>query len=190
VLAVKSIEGASDVGLMQRVADGDTKAFELVYDRYRTLAFGLAMRITRQQAAAEDVTQEAFLNLWRSAARYEPNRGSLKSWLLQIVHNRGVDALRRDKHHQRNITIDDTPAEDLQAPECTDTTVAKRDESRHMRRLLVDLPIKQREIVGLAYYKELSHGEMADHLGLPLGTVKGRLRLAHTKLQRKLAAVA
>lgn len=181
----QSIEKASDRRLMMRVADGDVRAFEMVYDRYRAQALGLAMRITRHPAAAEDVTQEAFLNLWRSAARYEPSRGSLKSWLLQIVHYRGIDALRRGTRHQRDVGLDDVRAEDLQAPELTDTTVVKRDESRQVRRWLTDLPIEQREVIELAYFEELTHVEMADNLGLPLGTVKGRLRLAHEKLHRR-----
>ncbi|HEY4451273.1 MAG TPA: sigma-70 family RNA polymerase sigma factor [Solirubrobacteraceae bacterium] len=184
------IEDANEGGLMLRIADGDTRAFEIVYARYRTQALALALRITRQSAAAEDVTQEAFLNLWRSAARYEPNRGSLKAWLLRIVHNGGVDNLRRGRHVQGNVQIEDVRAQDLRAPECTDATVFTRDESRHMRRLLSDLPIKQREVVELTYYRELSHTEVADDLGLPLGTVKGRLRLAHARLHRELAAVA
>ncbi len=179
----ESTERASDSALMTRVAEGDVRAFETVYDRYRGQALGLAMRMTRHSAAAEDVTQEAFLNLWRSAARYESGRGSLASWLLQIVHNRGIDALRRGSRRQRDVGLDDVQAENLRAPELTDTTVVKRDESRHVRRLLTDLPIEQREVIELAYFEELTHVEMADNLGLPLGTVKGRLRLAHKKLR-------
>jgi RNA polymerase sigma-70 factor (ECF subfamily) len=184
------VDQAGDAELMRRVVDGDTRAFEAIHDRYRRQAFGLAIRITRQPEAAEDVVQEAFLNLWRGAARYRPARGSLKSWLLQIVHNRSVDTVRRGKHHRRNVAIDDVPGRDLTAPDCIDTTVLAREDSRQMRRLLVDLPVKQREVIDLAYYRELSHREMASDLGLPLGTVKGRLRLAHGKLHALLAAAA
>jgi RNA polymerase sigma-70 factor, ECF subfamily len=178
-------ERATDGGLMARVAAGDVPAFEEIYERYAGQAFGLANRMMRHPAAAEDVTQEAFLNVWRNAARFESSRGSLRSWLLQIVHHRGIDALRRRARHQRDVGLEDSRAEALHAPDLTDTAVFQRDESRSVRRSVANLPVEQREVVELAYFGELTHREMADDLRLPLGTVKGRLRLAHKKLRAR-----
>jgi RNA polymerase sigma-70 factor, ECF subfamily len=181
--AAATAERADDGGLMARVAAGDIPAFEEVYERYAGQAFGLANRMMRHPAAAEDVTQEAFLNVWRNAARFEASRGSLRSWLLQIVHHRGIDALRRRARHQRDVGLEDSRAEALHAPGATDAAVLQRDESRSVRRSVANLPVEQREVVELAYFGELTHREMADDLQLPLGTVKGRLRLAHKKLR-------
>jgi RNA polymerase sigma-70 factor (ECF subfamily) len=168
---------------MARVADGDVPAFEEIYERYAGQAFGLANRMMRHPAAAEDVTQEAFLSVWRNAARFESSRGSVSSWLLQIVHHRGIDALRRRARRQREVGLEDSRAEALHAPGATDTAVLRLDESRRVRRSVASLPVEQREVVELAYFGELTHREMADDLQLPLGTVKGRLRLAHKKLR-------
>ena len=167
---------------MTRVAEGDVRAFEVVYDRYAGQALGLAMRMMRHPAAAEDVTQEAFLNLWRSAARFEPSRGSLRSWLLRIVQNRGIDAIRRRARRECDVGLQDARAERAPATELTHTTVVERDESLQVHRLVNELPIAQRKVIELAYFSELTHVEVAENLGLPLGTVKGQLRLAHKKL--------
>jgi RNA polymerase sigma-70 factor, ECF subfamily len=179
---------ASDDDLMSRVAADDTAAFDEIYRRHRSAAMRVAMRIMRQPTAAEDVTQEAFLSLWRGASRYEPARSSLRAWLLLLVHSRGIDAIRRGRGHRTNMNLDDAPPERLHAPERTDSQAALREQSRHLRLLVGAIPLKQRQVIQLAYYKEMTQVEIAADLHLPLGTVKGRLRLAHSRLQRTLAA--
>lgn len=177
----------TDSQLMERVAEDDVAAFEEIYRRHGKGALRAAYRIVRQPAAAEEVTQEAFLSLWRSAAGYQPARSSLRSWLLVLVHNRGIDQIRRARHHNTNLDIAEVHEEHLEDPERTDARAAASEQSRDINALLRTIPIKQRQIVELAYYGEMTHLEIATNLGLPLGTVKGRLRLAHLKLHRALA---
>ncbi len=177
----------TDAQLMKRAADDDVAAFEEIYRRYGKQALRAAYRIVREPAAAEEVTQEAFLSLWRSAAGYQPARSSLRSWLLVLVHNRGIDQIRRARHHNTNLDIAEVHEEHLEDPERTDVRAAAREQSRNINALLRTIPLKQRQIVELAYYGEMTHLEIATNLGLPLGTVKGRLRLAHLKLHRALA---
>src|SRR5579884_226072 len=130
----------ADEDLMQLIAGGDARAFEVVYERHATAAFSLAYRICGVRAAAEEVTQEAFLAIWRSGARYDRTRGSVRTWLLGVVHNRAIDALRRTTSHERRRVDDEQAAERLEAPERTDVEAARREESRAMRALLDSLP--------------------------------------------------
>ena len=109
------------------------RAFEVVYERHSGAAFSLAYRMVGKRAAAEDVVQEAFLNLWRSGARYDRARGSVRTWVLGIVHHRAIDALRRSTVHDKRRTGDEGIAERLEAPERTDVEAARRDEARTVR---------------------------------------------------------
>ncbi len=173
---------------MLRVAGRDIRAFELIYERYSAQAFGLAMYITGRRGPAEEVTQDAFLGLWRAASGYDPRRGTLKTWLLSVVRNRGIDSLRAATRHGRDVEIDDAVTAQLQSPERTEEQVADRDESRYARGLLTSLPTEQRQVVELAFFKGLTQTEIAARLGLPLGTVKGRQRLALRKLHARLVS--
>jgi len=181
-MATAPLTGSEDTALMARVAKGDARAFEALYDRYRSRAFGLAMRLTRQPTLAEEVTQDAFLNLWRNAGRYDLARGSLSSWLLALVRHRAIDALRSGARRQGDVELEGA-AERLEDSERTDEEVARREESRSARRLLQDLPTDQREVIELAYFGGMTQGEIAAKVGVPLGTVKGRSRLALEKLR-------
>jgi len=174
---------------MRRVAEGDSNAFEVIHERYRPQALAQAMRMTRQQrVVAEEVTQEAFVSLWNSAARYEPGRASLKTWVLVLVRSRGIDSIRRRAHHDRNCSIAEMAAEGLPAAESLEDDVVDREEWLRLRQLLSTIPHKQREVIELVYFNELTHVEIATSLDLPLGTVKGRLRLALAKLQLLLVS--
>ena len=175
-----------DDDLMLRVAQGDVRAFEAIYDRHSAQAFGLAMRITGRPRAAEEATQDAFLGVWRAARSYDASRGSLRTWLLSMVRNRSIDCLRREARHDRDVAIDDALVARLEAAERTEEQVADREQSRHTRELLVSLPDDQRHVIELAYFTGLSQTEIAAKIGAPLGTIKGRQRLALTKLHRKL----
>lgn len=173
----------TDDELMLRVREGDTSAFETLYRRHRARVLSFATGVTRRPGTAEEVTQDAFLSLWNGAHRYDPTRGSLLTWLLSIVRNRGVDSVRREAKHQRIQTIDHTVIESLEAAERTEEEVASREQSRQVRGLLTELPSAQREVIALAYFSGLSHTEIATKIQIPLGTVKGRQRLALTKLR-------
>lgn len=168
---------------MVRVAGGDAAAFALVYERHGTVAYSLAHRMCGRQSAAEDVVQEAFLSAWRRASSFDPTRGSLRTWLLGIVHHRAVDALRRIGGDVRRRV--DAPVEevDLDAGVRVDEEAAQRDEAARVRSALTDLPDEQAKVIELAYYSGYTHTEIADMLGLPVGTVKGRMRLGLAKLR-------
>ncbi len=174
---------------MFRIRAGDSGAFETIYDRYCDEAFGIAMRVTGRRRAAEEATQDAFVSLWRSARTYDGNRGTVKAWLLTMVRNRSIDSIRHEAHHERTVEIDDALAERLQDGECIEDDVADREEALHARRLLDSLPGEQREVIELAYFNGLTQAEIADQIKIPLGTVKGRQRLALEKMHRSLAGL-
>ena len=176
-----------DGALVARVAEGDVRAFEALYDRYRARAFGLAVRLTGRRGTAEEVTQDAFLNLWRKASHYDPRRGSVGAWLLTFVRHRAIDSLRSSGRRERNVELE-SAAERLEARDRTDDVVEGREEARHARRLVKELPADQREVIELAYFGGMTQGEIAAKVGIPLGTVKGRSRLALEKLRRSVAS--
>ncbi len=185
--AASDIRNLADEELMRLVQAGDPRAFELVYDRHGGAAFSLAYRMVGNRTAAEDISQEAFLSIWRSRLRYEPERGSVRTWVLGIVHNRAIDALRRNTVHDRRRAGMEGVEERHEAPERTDVEVARRDEARHVRAALGELPEDQVQVIELAYFGGFSHSEIADMLGMPMGTVKGRMRLGLEKMRRALA---
>ena len=158
-------------------------AFEIIFDRHGNAAFSLAYRMCGRRAMAEDVVQEAFLSLWRSGARYDRARGSVRSWVLSTVHNRAIDALRAGVVREGRNVADDGIAERLEAPERTEIEVARRDEAVQIRAALEELPTDQRHVLELAYFGGFSQTEIAEMLAVPLGTVKGRMRLGLTKLR-------
>jgi RNA polymerase sigma-70 factor (ECF subfamily) len=171
-----------DAELMARVAAGDSRAFEEIYDRHHVDAFSLAFRITRRRSAAEEALQDAFLYLWRTARRYNPERGTLRTWLMAIIHNRSIDALRRGARHDRQVALDGDVVDRLEAPDRADDQVADLDEARRARELLTTLPDSQREAIELSFFGGLTQLEIAGHANVPLGTVKGRMRLGLEKL--------
>jgi RNA polymerase sigma-70 factor (ECF subfamily) len=155
----------------------------VLYQRHATVAYSLAYRITGTAGAAEDVTQDAFLSAWRSATRYDAARGSVRTWLLSIVQHRAVDALRRRNPRERREIDDDGLAERLESSRRTDEEVADREQADAVRGLLAELPHEQRQVIELAYFRGFTQTEIAEVIGAPLGTVKGRMRLALAKLR-------
>jgi RNA polymerase sigma-70 factor (ECF subfamily) len=180
----------ADEDLMQLVNDGDARAFEVIFDRHGGAAFSLAYRMCGRRALAEDVVQEAFLSLWRSGARYDRGRGSVRSWVLRAVHNRAIDAFRRGAAGERREVHDEGLAERVPSAERTETEVERRDEARVIRGALDGLPADQRQVIELAYFGGFTHSEISDMLGLPAGTVKGRMRLGLVKLRFALGETA
>jgi RNA polymerase sigma-70 factor, ECF subfamily len=180
----------ADEDLMQLVRKGDSGAFEVVYDRHSTVAYSLAYRMVGSRNAAEDVVQEAFLSLWRSGARYDRARGSVRTWVLGIVHNRAIDALRRSTVHDRRRASDEGIEERFEARERTDLEAARNDEAREVQAALRALPDEQCKVIELAYFGGFSHAEIAELLDTPLGTVKGRMRLGLEKMRGQLGGLA
>ncbi len=176
----------ADEELMELVAGNDADAFEVVLERHSDAAFSLAYRICGQRALAEEIAQEAFLSVWRSGARYDRARGSVRTWTLGIVHNRAVDTLRRRGVHERRQVSDEGIEEKLEAPERTDEQVVENAASREIRGALGELPAEQRRVIELAYFGGFTHVEIASMLDTPVGTVKGRMRLGLHKLRDRL----
>jgi RNA polymerase sigma-70 factor (ECF subfamily) len=189
----RSVEAASavlrrlaDEDLMQLVAENDDGAFAILYERHANVAFSLAFRMCGKRAIAEEVVQEAFLSAWRSGVRYDRSRGSVRTWVLGIVHNRAIDALRRGTVHERGRVSDEGLEERLEAPERTDEEVGARDEAREIRVAMEGLPSEQSHVIELAYYGGFSQSEIATMLDTPIGTVKGRMRLGLQKMRLQL----
>jgi RNA polymerase sigma-70 factor (ECF subfamily) len=176
----------ADEELMELVAAGEVRAFEVVFDRHAGPAYSLAYRMCGRKALAEDIVQEAFLSLWRSGTGYDRARGSVRSWVLSAVHNRAVDALRRVGAKSGRDVSDEGIAERLRAPDSTDVQVERRDQARRVRSALDELPADQRQVIELAYFGGLSHTQIAQMLELPPGTVKGRMRLGLSKMRSVL----
>src|ERR1700690_1572064 len=130
----------ADEDLMQHVHDGDARAFEVIFDRHGGAAFSLAYRMCGRRAMAEDVVQEAFLSLWRSGARYDRARGSVRSWVLGVVHNRAIDLFRRESVRTSKDIVDEEAVERLAAADSTEREAERRDEASQVRAALSSLP--------------------------------------------------
>ncbi len=181
-------ERLADEELMPLIGKKDPEAFEVFYDRHGGVAYSLAYRIVGEKAAAEDVTQEAFISLWRSGARFDSTRGSVRSWMLSIVRNRAIDQLRSKVGKAPKLTFDDEAIlEQRPAEEQTEEEALERETASEVRGALGALPDDQSKVIQLAYFGGFSHSEIAAMLGVPLGTVKGRMRLGLEKIRGELA---
>ncbi|GAC1400445.1 MAG: sigma-70 family RNA polymerase sigma factor [Chloroflexota bacterium] len=182
---MESTNDPSDEVLLDRVQARDSEAFALLYDRHSRAAFGLAYRVLGDSGSAEDVVQDAFLALWRRAETYGQTRGSVRAWLLAIVHHRSIDRLRsRSYREDRQGPLDDLTL----PPDTADTWEQVRQslEGQQVREAIQRLPPDQQRSIILAYFGGLTHDEIARRLGLPLGTVKGRLRIGLQKMREFL----
>ena len=161
----------SDEAVVALMARSDEDALAELYDRFGGVAYGLARRVLRDDALAEDAVQEAFLAAWRSAARFVPERAKASTWLLTLVHRRAVDAVRREDRRRGE------PLEGVAEPaaESTEDTAWLRFERERVQSALRQLPDQQREVLELAYYGGFTQSELADRLGQPLGTIKSRM---------------
>jgi RNA polymerase sigma-70 factor, ECF subfamily len=182
------LRALADEDLMEMVREGHARAFEVVFDRHAGPAFSLAYRMCGRRARAEEVVQEAFLSIWRSGTRYDRTRGSVRSWILSTVHNRAVDAIRREVAKEARDVGDEHLAERVPSAELIEAEVERRDDAHRVRMALSDLPSDQRRVIELAYFGGFSHTQIADILELPAGTVKGRMRLGLAKLRLSLGA--
>jgi RNA polymerase sigma-70 factor (ECF subfamily) len=181
-------ERLADEELMPLIAARDPEAFAVFYDRHGGAAYSLAYRIVGERNGAEDVTQEAFVSIWRSGARFDPTRGSVRGWTLGIVRNRAIDVLRSRAGRAPSLDFDDeTILEQRPAPERTEEEALRRETASEVRGVLGRLPGEQSKVIELAYFGGFSQSEIARMLELPLGTVKGRMRLGLEKIRGELA---
>ncbi len=182
--ASSSVDEADRAALL-RIADGELAALEDLYDRYKTMAYSIAYRITNDATLAEDVVQDAFLGAWRNAGLYVTGRGSVKTWLLAIVHHRSIDAIRRRRPTNELPELDAPMPEALTVPDIWAEVSASLD-AVTVRAALGALSDVQREALELAYFAGLTQQEIAGRTGAPLGTVKSRMRLGLLAMRRAL----
>jgi RNA polymerase sigma-70 factor (ECF subfamily) len=174
-----------DRELIAQIESGSAGAFEALYDRHHSAALRLARSLCRDDGRAEEAVQDAFMEIWSHPARYAAGRGEVVGWLLCIVRYRALDVSRRNvKHASHRADVDDIG--DQVAPGTTATTVADRDEAAQLTALLGRLPDRQQKVIALAFYGQLTHSEIAAKLQLPVGTVKGRMRLGLKTLRGDL----
>ncbi len=184
----EALHRLADEDLMTLVERKDATAFEVLYDRHGGAAYSLAHRIVGNPESAQDVSQEAFLSIWRSGAKFDPTRGSVRGWTLGVVRNRAIDALRRSAGKAPKLDLDDDAALETQpASQLTDSEAIRRETSRKVRGALKLLPSEQSQVISMAYFGGFTHAEIAEMLSMPLGTVKGRMRLGLEKVRLHLA---
>jgi RNA polymerase sigma-70 factor, ECF subfamily len=172
----------ADEDLISLVEAADAEAFATLYDRHSRAAFSLAHRMMGERQASEDLAQDAFLKVWRGASSYRAERGSVRTWILSIVHNRGIDQLRSQASRRRAQEKIEASAPRSQPSEAFTETL-RNSQRDQVREALNTLPPEQLKILELAYFSGYTHVEISDLLGLPLGTVKGRMRLGLKKVR-------
>lgn len=181
---VRADADEADEALMRRIQADDPGAFGVLYDRFSTRAYRLAAGFAKDSGHADDMVQEAFVSLWRNRSRYEPGTGTVAGWVMATVRNRALDVLRAQRRHDvPRDENDPTVDERLTAADPVEEKVAEPDGAARLRTALGALPAAQREVIALAYFGELSATEIAERLSLPVGTVKGRMRLGLARLR-------
>jgi RNA polymerase sigma-70 factor (ECF subfamily) len=172
----------ADEDLISLVEAADAEAFATLYDRHSRAAFSLAYRMMGERQASEDLAQDAFLKVWRNASSYRADRGSVRTWILSIVHNRGIDQIRSQASRRRTQEKIEASAPRSQPSEAFAETL-RNSQRDQVREALDTLPPEQLKILELAYFSGYTHVEISDLLRLPLGTVKGRMRLGLKKIR-------
>ena len=176
----------SDEAVLALIARADEQALSELYRRFARLAYGLAFRILRDDALAQDAVQEAFLGVWRSAGRFTADRAKPSTWLLTLVHRRAVDLVRREERRRTEPLQPDSEAADSEAPDEAELL----NERQTIREALRKLPPEQREAIELAYYGGYTQSELAERLGQPLGTIKSRMFTGLGRLREALEETA
>ncbi len=178
----RALAHLSDEALVALVARSDESALGELYDRIGGLAYGLAYRVLRDEALAEDAVQEAFLGLWRSAGSFVPERAKASTWVLTLVHRRAVDLVRREQRRRAE------PLDQSEGPatESAESDAWLRFERERVQAALAQLPDQQREAIELAYYGGFSQSELAERLGQPIGTIKSRMFSGLARLRELL----
>lgn len=179
---------STDHELLARIAEKDTSAFDTFYARHSAQVFGLLVRILGNRAEAEDVLQEAFWQVWQQAHRYDQTRGCPAVWIAVVARTRGLDRLRQRRRASAStastVTTNGTDYTFTLCSSTDPTLPVERDETaQRLRRALDQVPSEQRQLIHLAFYDGLTHQQLAEHLELPLGTVKTRIRLGMQRLR-------
>lgn len=173
-----------DQVLIEQVSKGDKGAFKEIYSRFSQVTYNLALRMLRDKEDAEEVVQEIFLQIWNKANSYDPERGAVSTWVLNIARSRSIDKLRSVGYRNKNIEIDE---EKVNSNVDLSRNIEDRDESKNViKQALESLPEKQRIAIELVYFEGLTHIEAADKLNEPVGTIKTRIRLGVMKLKDKI----
>ncbi len=185
-------QASEDKQLLASIVDRDLEALESLHAKYSGRVYAHVINVLRDAGAAEEVTQDAFFNVWRRAGSYNPSKGSVTAWLFTIAHNRAIDELRRRRRQQNHVQHDaDLNNRPSGGAEGDPTEYAKAEYERsQIKEALTTLRPEQREVVILAYFGGFTHLEIANHLRQPLGTVKTRIRLAIKKLRVMLGPQA
>lgn len=180
----------TDRQIVERLARGEGSALTELYDRHGRIVFSLAMRILADQSEAEDLTQDVFTLAWRNAAKYDASRGAVAAWLLITTRTRAIDRIRRRRVRPSAATEDDVRRLDAipDAAPSVELVVADREMAVRVRDALSGLPLEQRLALELAYFEGLSHSEIVDRTGTPLGTVKTRIRTGLSRLRQAMSA--
>ena len=177
-----------DESLIRLITEGKSAALGVLYDRYGRLVFSLAFQVTSDAAVAEEITQEVFLQVWNKAATYQSAQGKVTTWLTSVARHRAIDSLRRrgarPEGHQADFEDNEEP--ELVEPTGVEEQVEFSQRSLAVRRAIAHLPPEQQKALTLAYFKGMTHQEIAEQTGEPLGTVKTRIRLAMLKLKQIL----
>lgn len=168
--------GLDDARLYEKVVSQDRDDFELLYDRYEKLVFSFAYRLASNRTIAEEVTQDVFLKLWNGQAVYQEGKGKFSSWLLTITRNKAIDELRRLKRHDHEPMLEKDAL--VEQAESTELEIEWKEKREEISQAISNLSEEQQVIIELFYFKGYSQQKIADHCKLPLGTVKGRIRLA------------
>jgi RNA polymerase sigma-70 factor (ECF subfamily) len=182
---VNSATDDADRAALEAVAGGDNRAIEVLYERYKTMAYGLALRITGDASLADDVVQEAFVGAWRNAGRYATDRGSVKTWLLAIVHHRAIDSIRRRRSTTELPEHEEAPPPGLTLPDVWSEVARRLDRDAVLVALATLSPV-QREALELGYFSGLTQQEIAARTNAPLGTVKSRMRLGLLQMRQAM----
>ncbi len=182
---------ARDRDLIDRLRHGDEEAFRGLFHRYAPTAKALAQRVVRQSHLAEEIVQDAFMAVWKNPDAYDADRGSVRSWLMGIVHHRAVDLVRREEAHRRRSEAAIPEALEEQADHADEIVdrLGAPEERRAVRSALDELPAEQREVLEMMYFAGLSQSQIAEKTGTPLGTVKSRTLLGMRRMRGALAEV-
>jgi len=182
-----TLSGRTDDQILAALAQRDLSALEALYDRYSKVAYSLAYRIVGDRGNAEDVVQDAFLSVWRQAGTYKRERGAARTWLMSIVHHRSIDRLRSGASSSNTIPYEELPESREETTKPSIWQQAWNNVRGDMiRRALERLPVEQKKSIELAYFSGYTQSEIAELMGVPLGTVKGRMRIGLQKLRTML----
>ncbi len=182
---------AHDRELLRRLRSGDEDAFRGLFGRYAPTAKALALRVVRRSHLAEEIVQEAFLAVWRHPESYDAERGSVRSWLMGMVHHRAVDLVRREEAYRRQAerSIPDAGGQEADHADDVVEALGRPQERMIVRAALDELPVEQRDVLTKMYFEGLSQSEIAEATGIPLGTVKSRTLLGMRRMRASLEGV-